>query len=58
MGEQARLADTNRVPISSQEQVVENAARSRKKIRALRLRAKGYSYRDICELTGWTYTFL
>jgi RNA polymerase sigma factor (sigma-70 family) len=25
-------------------------------IRALRLKAEGYSYREICELTGWTYT--
>jgi RNA polymerase sigma factor (sigma-70 family) len=25
-------------------------------IRALRLRAEGYSYREICDLTGWTYT--
>jgi RNA polymerase sigma factor (sigma-70 family) len=25
-------------------------------IRALRLKAEGYSYREICEITGWTYT--
>jgi RNA polymerase sigma factor (sigma-70 family) len=25
-------------------------------IRALRLKAEGYSYREICEVTGWTYT--
>jgi RNA polymerase sigma factor (sigma-70 family) len=25
-------------------------------IRALQLRAEGYSYREICQLTGWTYT--
>jgi RNA polymerase sigma factor (sigma-70 family) len=25
-------------------------------IRALRLKAEGYSYREICDLTGWTYT--
>jgi RNA polymerase sigma factor (sigma-70 family) len=25
-------------------------------IRALLLRAEGYSYREICEITGWTYT--
>jgi RNA polymerase sigma factor (sigma-70 family) len=25
-------------------------------IRAMLLRAEGYSYREICELTGWTYT--
>jgi RNA polymerase sigma factor (sigma-70 family) len=25
-------------------------------IRALQLRAEGYSYAEICELTGWTYT--
>ena len=25
-------------------------------IRALRLKAEGFSYREICELTGWTYT--
>jgi RNA polymerase sigma factor (sigma-70 family) len=25
-------------------------------IRALRLKAEGYSYREICEMTGWTYT--
>jgi RNA polymerase sigma factor (sigma-70 family) len=25
-------------------------------IRALRLKAQGYSYREICALTGWTYT--
>ena len=25
-------------------------------IRALRLRAEGYSYREICDITGWTYT--
>jgi RNA polymerase sigma factor (sigma-70 family) len=27
-------------------------------IRALQLRAEGYSYREICQLTGWTYTNL
>ena len=25
-------------------------------IRALRLKAEGYSYREICEITGWSYT--
>jgi RNA polymerase sigma factor (sigma-70 family) len=25
-------------------------------IRALRLRAEGYSYAEICEITGWSYT--
>src|SRR5215216_2486471 len=25
-------------------------------IRALRLKAEGYSYREICDITGWTYT--
>src|SRR5919201_1575659 len=25
-------------------------------VRALRLKAEGYSYREICEITGWTYT--
>jgi RNA polymerase sigma factor (sigma-70 family) len=25
-------------------------------IRALQLRAEGYSYKEICEITGWTYT--
>ncbi len=25
-------------------------------IRALRLRAEGYSYQEICEITGWSYT--
>ena len=25
-------------------------------VRCLRLRAEGYSYREICELTGWSYT--
>src|SRR5829696_8657337 len=25
-------------------------------IRALQLKAEGYSYREICQLTGWTYT--
>jgi RNA polymerase sigma factor (sigma-70 family) len=25
-------------------------------VRALQLRAEGYSYKEICELTGWTYT--
>ena len=25
-------------------------------IRALQLRAEGYSYREICQLTGWTHT--
>jgi len=25
-------------------------------IRALRLKAEGYSYHEICEITGWTYT--
>jgi RNA polymerase sigma factor (sigma-70 family) len=25
-------------------------------IRALRLKAEGYSYREICRITGWTYT--
>src|SRR5437016_5381001 len=25
-------------------------------IRALVLKARGYSYREICEITGWTYT--
>jgi RNA polymerase sigma factor (sigma-70 family) len=25
-------------------------------VRALQLRAEGYSYREICEITGWTYT--
>jgi hypothetical protein len=25
-------------------------------LRALLLRAEGYSYREICEITGWTYT--
>jgi RNA polymerase sigma factor (sigma-70 family) len=25
-------------------------------IRALQLKAEGYSYREICEITGWTYT--
>jgi DNA-directed RNA polymerase specialized sigma24 family protein len=24
--------------------------------RGLRLRAEGYSYREICRITGWTYT--
>jgi DNA-directed RNA polymerase specialized sigma24 family protein len=25
-------------------------------IRALRLKAEGYSYKEICRITGWTYT--
>jgi RNA polymerase sigma factor (sigma-70 family) len=25
-------------------------------VRALQLRAEGYSYKEICEITGWTYT--
>jgi RNA polymerase sigma factor (sigma-70 family) len=25
-------------------------------VRALRLKAQGYSYREICDITGWTYT--
>ncbi|MFN2617240.1 MAG: sigma-70 family RNA polymerase sigma factor [Thermoleophilaceae bacterium] len=25
-------------------------------VRALRLKAEGYSYREICRITGWTYT--
>ena len=25
-------------------------------IRALQLKAEGYSYREICQLTGWTFT--
>src|SRR4051794_20655713 len=25
-------------------------------VRALRLKAEGYSYREICDITGWTYT--
>jgi DNA-directed RNA polymerase specialized sigma24 family protein len=25
-------------------------------VRALRLRAEGYSYAEICHTTGWTYT--
>jgi len=28
----------------------------RQEIRALVLRAEGYSYREICSITGWTYT--
>jgi DNA-directed RNA polymerase specialized sigma24 family protein len=29
---------------------------SRRRFRALQLKAEGYSYREICQLTGWTLT--
>jgi RNA polymerase sigma factor (sigma-70 family) len=57
------VVDTNRLPDELAE-VAEGVARMRSQLtelkpqerKALSLLALGYSYREICQLTGWTYT--
>jgi hypothetical protein len=52
VGAEERAADRQ-----DAEQAAEALGRLKpQEIRALVLKARGYSYREICEITGWTYT--